>query len=194
MCSCKRDNTNESSPCHTFKTTFVNLEPVFKTVLPYTGKETIKYLKNNTDTLTFVGQGEESGYECYDDSYAPVCPPDSKCAQYFKYRFIEKNNIDSFSIYLYRNVYVTGFSNLASNIFSLNSNANKYYCSLDFIGNSCRNNFLDSLQIKKYKFYNISFVSVDNINNNDSNNYIYVNKLNGVVYLKNVNTTYTLIK
>lgn len=102
MFACKRENTQESSPCRQSKTFYVNLENVYKQNIPYTGKDTLHFIDTAGNTLTFLGQGIDSNFNCMDVAYLPVCPPDNGCYKYYDYKFKEVNDKETLNIKHYK--------------------------------------------------------------------------------------------
>ncbi len=72
--NCKRS----SEPCPPYPDTFYYQIDTFmdKYFIPYSGHDTLKFLRNNVDTHVFIGQGREYYYNIIPEIYSHDCDPD----------------------------------------------------------------------------------------------------------------------
>jgi hypothetical protein len=154
--SCKQDCKEDIQSPHTI------YKPIVPSLIPYIGYEKLKFLHNNTDTLTFYGQGIKTDYNY--SSTQDDCP--SKIPLENKYLiFIDSTYYNSFLVQLY-----------------IASDLNTYF--LFKINNNTIYNGDFSIISKPYQSIDILGVKYDTISYKEKqNNYLYY-KTNSVGMLK----------
>jgi hypothetical protein len=110
--ACKKESNPDG--CHASIYKYFKLDPEYSQNIPYTGKDTLKFIDTAGNILKFIGQGIDSNYVTIDKyNSGPACPPDYDNYQYFQYSFNEIFNKASMKIihYANRNGYdVSGFN------------------------------------------------------------------------------------
>jgi hypothetical protein len=157
MCSCKRDNTQESSPCRQSKTFYVNLENAYKQNIPYKGKDTLHFIDTAGNILTFIGIGIDSNFNCMDVDYLPVCPPDNGCYQYYEYKFREVENKETLNIKHYKKRTESSIEGI-----SISFNILKYSIADIGIGNINSKFYFPKRIFNSNTFFNISCSNIIN--------------------------------
>ncbi len=97
--SCKRDNDNVTCGGKTINR---NLQVMYKQNITYNGiSDTLHLVDSNNNSLYFIAQGIDSGYNCIKYQSNPNCLDDNVCNQYYRYKFKEVNNKAFFQINSY---------------------------------------------------------------------------------------------
>ncbi len=94
--ACKSDDCNNLK-----EKTEDQFNTAYAVIMPFSGNETVKYLKNNTDTVDFVGQGKQKGFIKENEPSEP-CPIVYNCL-YHKVIFKAYSG-ESIEIMYYKNV------------------------------------------------------------------------------------------
>ena len=105
-CSCQRDN---GCPNPNVKVSLSRKD----SFMPYQGNEALKFLHNNSDTQTFIGQGKETYYITEGVSMQGECPKDYESV---RVKFLNQTSNDILSIDYYRD----------KNNFTANQSSNAY--------------------------------------------------------------------
>ena len=192
--TCKPSGDKDASPCHDFKTSYEKADKVYKTFLPYTGADTLVFKDTANNLYTFIGKGiTDSNYICYDDVYAPVCPPDKRCYEYYEYLFKESSNKLNFNIRLYQAFKPPYSYDISPVQMEISFKTLKFYSMFTVIGDKNSPRYYPSLNFGSNTFFELTKLLV-NPRTTDTSSYLFINKTDGIVYVKINNEKYTLIK
>ncbi len=193
--SCKPGHLDgDASPCHDFSTNYEKANEIYKSFLPYKGSDTLIFADTANILYTFVGTGiTDSNFVCYDDVYAPVCPPDKKCFEYYEYLFNETTAKSNLNIRLYERFHPPYSYDISYHQMVIKFKTASFYSNFTFIGDKTSPRYYASLNFGNKTFYDLTKIYLTPPTT-DTNSYLFINKTDGIVFVKINEEKFTLIK